>query len=81
MDHREAEASLCDVCGDDENDLFAECRNGVLPFVLEERQQGRQAKKSAATRLRPAAPSTPPVKHSGLGLVDRVRDYVTGRGQ
>ncbi|MDG4857000.1 hemerythrin domain-containing protein [Streptomyces sp. T-3] len=44
----------------------------------------RSAKKTAPTRPHPSAPSTPPANKilaPGMGLVDRVRDYVTGRGK
>ncbi|MFF4283680.1 hemerythrin domain-containing protein [Streptomyces kronopolitis] len=70
---------------EEENDLFAQLRTGVRPYVLEELgDKVRQAKKSAPTRPHPNAPSTPPVNKllaPGLGLVDRVRDYVSGRGR
>ncbi|GGN44877.1 hemerythrin [Streptomyces kronopolitis] len=70
---------------EEENDLFAQLRRGVHPYVLEELgDKVRQAKKSAPTRPHPGAPSTPPVNKllaPGLGLVDRVRDYVSGRGR
>ncbi|MFE0186764.1 hemerythrin domain-containing protein [Streptomyces sp. NPDC058989] len=44
----------------------------------------RTAKKMAPTRPHPAAPVTPPANKilaPGVGLVDRVRDFVTGRGK
>jgi hypothetical protein len=44
----------------------------------------RQAKKEAPTRPHPSAPSTPPLNTllaHGMGLVDRARDYVSGRGR
>ncbi|MFJ9471651.1 hemerythrin domain-containing protein [Streptomyces caniferus] len=70
---------------DEENHLFAQLRNGVHPYVLEELgNKIRQAKKSAPTRPHPGAPTKPPANKllaPGVGLVDRVRDYVTGRGQ
>ncbi|MFG2526569.1 hemerythrin domain-containing protein [Streptomyces sp. NPDC048516] len=70
---------------DEENHLFAELRNGVHPFVLEQLgDKIRQAKKLAPTRPHPGAPSTPPANKllaPGLGMVDRVRDYVSGRGK
>ncbi|KOG42260.1 hemerythrin domain-containing protein [Streptomyces decoyicus] len=70
---------------DEENDLFTQLRKGVHPYVLEELgDKIRQAKKTAPTRPHPAAPSTPPANKllaPGLGLVDRVRDYVSGRGK
>lgn len=70
---------------DEENDLFAQLRKGVHPYVLEELgNKVRQAKKNAPTRPHPSTPTTPPVNKllaPGLGLVDRVRDYVSGRGK
>ncbi|WP_336053326.1 hemerythrin domain-containing protein [Streptomyces sp. CA2R101] len=70
---------------DEENNLFTRLREGVHPYVLEELgNKVRQAKKSAPTRPHPGAPSTPPANKllaPGLGLVDRVRDYVSGRGR
>ncbi|MFE5688752.1 hemerythrin domain-containing protein [Streptomyces sp. NPDC056512] len=70
---------------DEENHLFPRLRNGVHSYVLEELgNKVRQAKKTAPTRPHPGAPSTPPVNKllaPGLGMVDRVRDYLSGRGQ
>ncbi|MFE1176087.1 hemerythrin domain-containing protein [Streptomyces sp. NPDC058773] len=70
---------------DEENNLFDRLRSGVHPYILEELgKKIRHAKKSAPTRPHPHTPTTPPVNKllaPGVGLVDRVRDYVTGRGQ
>lgn len=70
---------------DEENQLFPQLRDGVHPYVLESLgRKVREAKKTAPTRAHPMAPSTPPANKllaPGLGLVDRVRDYVTGRGR
>ncbi|MGV4926166.1 hemerythrin domain-containing protein [Streptomyces sp. BHT-5-2] len=70
---------------DEENDLFPRLREGVHSFILESLgRKVREAKKSAPTRPRPSAPSTPPaikLLAPGLGLVDRTRDFLTGRGQ
>lgn len=44
----------------------------------------RRAKETAPTRPHPAAPDTPPLNKllaPGLGMVDRVRDALTGRGK
>jgi hypothetical protein len=44
----------------------------------------RRAKAMAPTRPHPAAPDTPPANKllaPGAGLVDRARDFVTGRGK
>ncbi|WP_336053350.1 hemerythrin domain-containing protein [Streptomyces sp. CA2R101] len=87
FDHlvRELRSEVTAHVDDEENNLFTRLRNGVHPYVLEELgDKVRQAKKSAPTRPHPAAPSTPPANKllaPGLGLVDRVRDYVSGRGQ
>lgn len=46
--------------------------------------QVRRAKKIAPTRPHPSAPDTPPgnkLLAAGAGLVDRARDFVTGRGK
>ncbi|KOG41262.1 hemerythrin domain-containing protein [Streptomyces decoyicus] len=70
---------------DEENNLFTQLRTHVHQQVLDRLgEQVREAKKTAPTRPHPAAPSTPPANKAlapGLGLVDRARDYVTGRGQ
>lgn len=45
--------------------------------------QVQAAKKTAPTRPHPAAPQTPPLNKllaPGTGLVDRVRDHLSGRG-
>ncbi|MFG2715499.1 hypothetical protein ACGFX2_33865 [Streptomyces goshikiensis] len=44
----------------------------------------RRAKAMGPTRPHPSAPSTPPANKllaPGVGLVDRARDFVTGRGK
>ena len=44
----------------------------------------RRAKKLASTRPHPAAPTKPPANRilaPGLGLVDRMRDALSGRGK
>ncbi|AWN30624.1 MULTISPECIES: hemerythrin domain-containing protein [unclassified Streptomyces] len=70
---------------DEENNLFPQMRSNVHAAVLEDLgDKIRQAKKTAPTRPHPAAPTTPPANKAlapGLGLVDRVRDYLSGRGQ
>ncbi|MYT28592.1 MULTISPECIES: hemerythrin domain-containing protein [unclassified Streptomyces] len=70
---------------DEEHRLFPQLREGVHSFILESLgRKVREAKKSAPTRPHPSAPSTPPANKllaPGLGLVDRVRDFLTGRGQ
>ncbi|MDC7340690.1 hemerythrin domain-containing protein [Streptomyces lydicus] len=70
---------------DEERQLFPRLRDGVHPYVLENLgKKVREAKRTAPTRPHPAAPSTPPANKllaPGLGLVDRVRDVVSGRGR
>ncbi|ARF53790.1 hemerythrin domain-containing protein [Streptomyces gilvosporeus] len=82
---RELRTEVLAHVDDEENHLFEQVRIGVHPFVLESLgKKVREAKKTAPTRPHPAAPSTPPANRlltPGLGLVDRARDYVTGRGQ
>ena len=70
---------------DEESNLFpqmakscsAEMLNGLGDKV-------RRAKKLAPTRPHPAAPTKPPANRllaPGLGLVDRMRDALNGRGK
>ncbi|MFE7425679.1 hemerythrin domain-containing protein [Streptomyces sp. NPDC057545] len=70
---------------DEEDNLFVQLREGCHPFVLESLgEKVRHAKKTAPTRPRPAAPTTPPANKllaPGVGLVDRARDFLTGRGK
>ncbi|MGW1373123.1 hemerythrin domain-containing protein [Streptomyces sp. NPDC002446] len=70
---------------DEENHLFLRLREEVHSYVLEELgNKVRAAKATAPTRPHPSVPSTPPVNKllaPGLGLVDRARDYITGRGK
>ncbi|MET7666199.1 hemerythrin domain-containing protein [Streptomyces sp. NPDC005463] len=70
---------------DEEQNLFVQLREGCHPFVLESLgTKVHHAKKTAPTRPHPAVPDSPPANKllaPGLGLVDRARDYVTGRGQ
>ncbi|KIZ16085.1 hemerythrin domain-containing protein [Streptomyces natalensis] len=70
---------------DEENHLFPQLRRACSPEELAKLgDKVRMAKKAAPTRPHPAAPTTPPANKllaPGLGLVDRARDYVTGRGR
>ncbi|MFF1400673.1 hemerythrin domain-containing protein [Streptomyces sp. NPDC058287] len=70
---------------DEEDNLFPQLREACHPFVLESLgEKVRSAKKTAPTRPHPAAPDTPPANKllaPGVGLVDRARDFVTGRGK
>jgi hemerythrin superfamily protein len=68
---------------EEENDLFPRLRSACTADEL--RELGRKverAKKIAPTRPHPSAPDTPPwnkILAPGAGLVDRVRDALTGR--
>ncbi|QKV90665.1 hemerythrin domain-containing protein [Streptomyces sp. NA02950] len=70
---------------DEETNLFAQLRGACSPGTLEELgEKVRTAKKVAPTRPHPSAPSTPPgnkLLAPGAGLVDRARDFVSGRGK
>ncbi|MCQ4041423.1 hemerythrin domain-containing protein [Streptantibioticus rubrisoli] len=70
---------------DEEGNLFpklmATCSQEALDSLG---NKIRTAKKMAPTRPHPAAPDKPPANKllaPGAGLVDRVRDFVTGRGK
>ncbi|MEW2437333.1 hemerythrin domain-containing protein [Streptomyces caniferus] len=79
---RELRTEVTAHVDDEENNLFTQLRKGVHPYVLEE--LGRQDPPGEEDRTHPAAPSTPSANKllaPGMGLVDRVRDYVSGRGQ
>jgi hemerythrin superfamily protein len=68
---------------DEENDLLPKLRNACDAEDL--RQLGEKferAKKMAPTRPHPAAPDRPPankILDPGAGLIDRIRDALTGR--
>jgi len=70
---------------DEENNLFPQLRAACQQAELNKLgEKVRMAKKMAPTRPHPSAPATPPVNKllaPGAGLVDRVRDFVTGRGK
>ncbi|MEU3346496.1 hemerythrin domain-containing protein [Streptomyces sp. NPDC006700] len=70
---------------DEEQNLFPLLREATKPEELEELgEKVRSAKKTAPTRPHPAAPDRPPANKllaPGAGLVDRIRDAVTGRGR
>lgn len=69
---------------EEEGTLFNELREATTPEQLQ--QLGgkiEMAKKVAPTRPHPSAPDTPPLNKllgPGTGLVDRLRDALTGRG-
>ncbi|HEY8978054.1 MAG TPA: hemerythrin domain-containing protein [Streptomyces sp.] len=70
---------------DEENQLFPGLRAALSEDELNKLgEQVRHAKKTAPTRPHPSAPDTPPgnkLLAPGTGLVDRVRDALTGRGR
>ncbi|WP_113698972.1 hemerythrin domain-containing protein [Nonomuraea lactucae] len=70
---------------EEENDLFPQLREACPPEQLRELgTKVQRAKKLAPTRPHPSAPDTPPANKllaPGAGLVDRIRDALTGRGR
>ncbi|MFE5812317.1 hemerythrin domain-containing protein [Streptomyces sp. NPDC056479] len=70
---------------DEEGNLFPQLRATCPPDALDELgDKVRQAKKVAPTRPHPFAPDKPPANKllaPGVGLVDRLRDALTGRGK
>ncbi|MFE4447175.1 hemerythrin domain-containing protein [Streptomyces sp. NPDC056820] len=70
---------------DEENTLFPLLRQACSSEMLDDLgEKVRRAKAMAPTRPHPAAPDTPPANKllaPGAGLVDRARDFVTGRGK
>lgn len=69
---------------DEESNLFAQLRPACSAQALDRLgEKIRTAKKMAPTRPHTSAPVTPPANKllaPGAGLVDRARDFVTGRG-
>ncbi|MET8247639.1 hemerythrin domain-containing protein [Streptomyces sp. NPDC005202] len=70
---------------DEEHNLFPQLRQAAAPEDLEQLgEKVRRAKKTAPTRPHPVAPDTPPANKilaPGAGLVDRIRDALSGRGK
>ncbi|MGA5085600.1 hemerythrin domain-containing protein [Streptomyces pseudogriseolus] len=70
---------------DEEDNLFAQLRSAASEDELMKLgDKVRQAKKTAPTRPHPSAPETPPANKllaPGAGMVDRIRDALTGRGK
>ncbi len=68
---------------DEENDLFPKLREACTADRLEELGgKIREAKETAPTRPHPSAPDRPPankVLAPGAGLVDKMRDTLSGR--
>ncbi|KOG42633.1 hemerythrin domain-containing protein [Streptomyces resistomycificus] len=70
---------------DEEETLFPQLRVACSAKTLDELgDKVRTAKKTAPTRPHPSAPDTPPMNKllaPGAGLIDRLRDALTGRGK
>ncbi|MFD5573638.1 hemerythrin domain-containing protein [Streptomyces cadmiisoli] len=70
---------------DEEDNLFPLLQQSCSSDVLADLgDKTRRAKAMAPTRPHPSAPDTPPANKllaPGVGLVDRARDFVTGRGK
>ncbi|MFE7855502.1 hemerythrin domain-containing protein [Streptomyces sp. NPDC101209] len=70
---------------DEEQNLFPKLRAACPPEALDKLgDKIRQAKKMAPTRPHPSAPDTPPANKllaPGAGMVDRMRDALSGRGK
>lgn len=70
---------------DEEDNLFPRLSEACPADALDELgDKVRQAKKTAPTRPHPSAPDQPPMNKlmaPGAGLVDRVRDALSGRGK
>ncbi|MEU4656034.1 hemerythrin domain-containing protein [Streptomyces sp. NPDC023723] len=70
---------------DEEDNLFPRLRTAASEDeLIKLGDKVRQAKKTAPTRPHPSAPDTPPANKllaPGVGMVDRVRDALTGRGK
>ncbi|MCL7424982.1 hemerythrin domain-containing protein [Streptomyces sp. NPDC057806] len=70
---------------DEEQNLFPQLRATCPAEALDKLgDKVRQAKKTAPTRPHPSAPDKPPANKllaPGVGMVDRLRDALTGRGK
>ncbi|WP_344321699.1 hemerythrin domain-containing protein [Streptomyces macrosporus] len=70
---------------DEEDNLFPQLRRAATAERLNELgEKTRMAKMAAPTRPHPAAPDVPPLNKildRGAGMVDRIRDALTGRGR
>jgi hemerythrin superfamily protein len=70
---------------DEEQNLFPRLRAACPVGALDDLgDKVRQAKKTAPTRPHPSAPDKPPANKllaPGAGLIDRVRDALSGRGE
>ncbi|SDK16315.1 hemerythrin domain-containing protein [Streptomyces indicus] len=79
------QAEVSEHVADEEQHLFVELTTSCSPDALHKLgEKVRTAKKTAPTRPHPSSPSTPPANKllaPGVGLVDRVRDHIGGRGK
>lgn len=70
---------------DEESTLFPQlARHASAEELVELGKRVQAAKEKAPTRPHPAAPDRPPLNKllgPGAGMVDRVRDYISGRGR
>ncbi|MFJ3718436.1 hemerythrin domain-containing protein [Streptomyces sp. NPDC090057] len=70
---------------DEEQNLFPRLQAACPPEALDELgEKVRKAKKTAPTRPHPMAPDKPPANKllaPGAGMVDRLRDAMSGRGK
>ncbi|CAL9391592.1 hemerythrin [Streptomyces sp. DH-12] len=77
--------SVTEHIDDEENRLFPLLADACSADALQELgEKVRMAKETAPTRPHPAAPDTPPANKllaPGVGMVDRLRDALTGRGR
>ncbi|MFJ5547607.1 hemerythrin domain-containing protein [Streptomyces sp. NPDC093225] len=82
---RRIETEVLDHIADEEENLFPALRRACPAGMLHDLgDKVRTAKKTAPTRPHPGIPSTPPANKlvgRGIGLVDRVRDLLSGRGK
>jgi hemerythrin superfamily protein len=80
---RELIADIRHHIGDEENDLLPKLRDACTAEQLAELSEKFQRSKAMApTRPHPMAPDKPPankILDAGAGLVDRLRDALTGR--
>ncbi|MFF7178588.1 hemerythrin domain-containing protein [Streptomyces sp. NPDC008121] len=78
-------ASVGAHVADEENRLFPLLAESCSASALDDLgEKVRSAKKTAPTRPHPSAPDTPPANKilaPGTGMVDRLRDMLSGRGR